>query len=399
MSHKRVKNRIRLFVSQRILTRYREDAFYELAQDDEIELFVAFGDRKSRRFGKYSSIKETPRFPHVRMKTLSIIFERFGHVNQIFFSPSVLLHLIRFKPDVVLTEGTPNIFNNFLICSYCLLQRIPYIWWDGGIIRGQESVNIFRRILFPLILFYIKRAAVILSYSTYGKEYFKSLGIAADKIVVAGNTLRLEKQLRFKEEHFSEVEALKSEIGFQEKFIFLAVGSIEKTKRFDLLIRVFRDLGKSYPHIGLIIVGGGNAEELNRLKALAGESDRIYFAGPRFEDVGLFYSMADVFVLPGLGGLAINEAMAYALPVISAPADGTELDLVKKNRTGFLIGMDAADDLRRKMEWCIRYPEAVRKMGNHAREFVASQYSLNNMINNFKEAVRLALSAKNGGVC
>ncbi|MFQ5584971.1 MAG: glycosyltransferase family 4 protein, partial [Calditrichia bacterium] len=199
----------------------------------------------------------------------------------------------------------------------------------------------------------------------------------------------------FKEKFAGKAVAQKKKIGFDGLFTFLTVGSIEKTKRFDLLIRVFCELEKSYHHIGLIIVGEG--DELDSLKALARGSEHIYFSGARFEDVGLFYSMADVFVLPGLGGLAINEAMAYGLPVISAPADGTELDLILDGETGFLIGMNAEEELREKLEWCIRHPERVKEMGRRAREFVASHYSLENMIRNFKRAIRLAISAKGRG--
>ena len=44
--------------------------------------------------------------------------------------------------------------------------------------------------------------------------------------------------------------------------------------------------------------------------------------------------MSNIFVLPGTGGLAINEAMAYGLPVICSEADGTEKDLVIKVERG-----------------------------------------------------------------
>ena len=65
---------IKLFIFQRILHRYREDAFYELAKQDNLELFVAFGDHKSEKYKKYSSIKYEPRFPHKRLFTISYIF-------------------------------------------------------------------------------------------------------------------------------------------------------------------------------------------------------------------------------------------------------------------------------------------------------------------------------------
>jgi glycosyltransferase involved in cell wall biosynthesis len=379
-----------VFISQRILTLYREDAFYELAKDRDIEIFVAFGDRKKKKFAKYSSIKTVPRFPHSRLATISIVFELFNHVNQVFFSPGVLWQLIKFRPDVVLTEGTSNILNNLLICPYCILTGRPYIWWDLGKIRGQTSENRFRKILYPVISYLFKRAAVILGYSSYAGEYFKSLSIPSEKIVIAGNTVRLDMHLKFPEENYDRIEELKSDLGLEKRFVFLAVGGLEKAKRFDLLIKSFRQLDQDNHYIALVLVGGGLEEE--HLKEMASNAKNIYFSGAQFKDVGLYFSIADVFVLPGLGGLAINEALAYGLPVISGAADGTELDLVINGQTGFLIEEDMETGLYQKMEWCIAHPAETAEMGTKGKELITTRFTLENMISNIKESIRRAHS-------
>jgi len=237
-------NNIRIFISQRILTRYREEAFFELARDERFRIFVAFGDRKGKKYHKYASIKSIPRFPHARLGTLSLIFGLFNHVNQLFFSPGVLRELMKFKPHVVLTEGTSNILNNVLICTYCLVTRKPYIWWDLGRIRGQDKENKFRRILYPLISFYFRRAAIILGYSSFAREYFLSIGIPADRIIVAGNTLGLDRHLQFQNTKKKNAEKLKMELKLANHFVFLTVGALEKPKRFELLVDSFRKLSQ-----------------------------------------------------------------------------------------------------------------------------------------------------------
>ncbi len=327
----------------------------------------------------------TPRFSHVRMKTFSIIFERFGHVNQVFFSPAILLQLVRFRPEVVLTEGASNILNNLITCSYCLLTKTPYIWWDLGKIRGQASENRFRRLLNPVIKFYFRRAEIILGYSNFAKDFFHQQGVPPQKIVVAGNTVRLKKHLDFQQKHANAAGALKKKLGLENKFVFLAVGGLEKAKRFDLLIKVFQQLQKKEPQIALVFVGAG--PEQQRLQKLAGDNPNCHFAGAHFEDVGLYFMLANMFVLPGLGGLAINEAMAYGLPVIAAPADGTELDTITEGKTGFLINRNDPAGLFEKMNWCVKHPDKVREMGVQAKSLILSEYSLERMIENIKIAI------------
>ncbi len=382
-------SKVKLFVSQRILTKYREDTFYELSKKENLDLFVAFGDRKSKRFSRFSSIKTEPRFNHKRLKSVSIIFEKFNNINQFFFSPGVLFALAKFKPDVVLTEGTSNIVNNLLVCSYCIMRKIPYVWWDLGIIRGQNSQNIFRRILTPIINFYIKHSAGILGYSTFAKKYFMQMGIEEKKITVAYNTIRLSHHIDYKKANAERASELSEKLKTSDKFVFITVGSVEKQKRFDRLIRAFLKLNKEEKNIALIIVGDG--AELENLKLLANGNENIIFAGSQFEDVGLYFMQGNVFVLPGLGGLSINEAMTYEMPVISAPADGTELDLIKNFETGFLLETSSDDELYERMKWCCQNKEKMSTMGETAYKFITENYSLENMINNIMQSVTEAI--------
>ncbi len=383
---------ISVFISQRILTRYREDAFHELAQRPGLSLFLAFGDRSRRRsFAKYSSIPGTPRFPHVRLWTLSLIFERFGHVNQFFFSPGILWRLLRRRPDVLLTEGSSNILNNLLSCSYCLLSRTPYVWWDLGIIRGQKSRNPFRRLLTPVIEFYMRRAAVLLGYSSHSAEGFRSLGLPEQRIIVAGNTMRLDRHRRARSERGAEAAALAERLDLADAHVFLAVGGLEKAKGFDRLIRTFAALAPDWPRARLLIVGDGPERESLELQASEScAAKQIHFAGSQFEDVDLYFMCARVLCQPGLGGLAINEAMAHGLAVIAGPADGTELDLVLEGETGFLIGPESEAELEARMAWTLAHPERTVDMGERAREFVHEHYSLTGMVDRIELALNRA---------
>jgi glycosyltransferase involved in cell wall biosynthesis len=380
--------KIRVLINQRFLTRYREDVFYELSRDESISLLVTFGDRKSKKFSKFKSITMTPRFNYKRLFTISLIFERFGHINQIFFSPGIILQLLKFRPHVVLTEGTSNILNNLLLCSYCLLANTPYIWWDLGKIRGQQSESLFRRILYPIIKYFFSRAQTILAYSNYAKEHFIKEGIPAENICVAGNTIRLDKHLSYRELNTKAAAELKNKINFDKRFNFLTVGAIDKNKRFDVLISIFLKLQQKYKEIGLIIVGDG--PDLDSLKQLAYGCSNIYFAGAQFEDIGLYYMMSDVFVLPGLGGLAINEAMAYALPIISVPADGTERDLILNRQTGILLENNSGKLIYSAMEWFINNKEKIVTMGKKAHAHIVNNFNFPTMIDIIKTVIHAA---------
>jgi glycosyltransferase involved in cell wall biosynthesis len=110
----------------------------------------------------------------------------------------------------------------------------------------------------------------------------------------------------------------------------LFVGRLQARKRIDALLRACAELGTN-PR--LLIVGDG--PERAALESLAKE---IY---PSAEFVGAkhgaelkpYFEQADLFVLPGTGGLAVQEAMSYGLPVIVAKGDGTQDDLSARGTT------------------------------------------------------------------
>jgi len=378
-------------ISQRFLTPYREDAFYELNKEEDVDLLVVFGDRKSKRYQKYASVKKEPRFNHRRLWTAALVFGGFGHTNQFFFSPGIIWQLMRFRPDVVLTEGTSNILNNLLIFPYCLLTRTPFVWWDLGVLRGQKSENKFRKLLYPLIRFIFLRSTRILGYSRFAKQYFIDQGYPPHKIVPAGNTVRVEKHLANYEKSSSRRSFLKKELQLKP-FVFIAVGAIEHVKNYDLLIEAFVRLQEKATDISLLFVGDG--PYLPKLKEKAAGNSDIVFAGAHFDDVGDYFVLGDTYVLPGVGGLALNEAMAYALPIISTPADGTELELVLDGKTGFLAELNSTDSLYKHMKYCMENREQVKQMGKNAQELIANNYTLKHMIKNIRRVVEEAANGE-----
>ena len=70
----------------------------------------------------------------------------------------------------------------------------------------------------------------------------------------------------------------------------------------------------------------------------------MIFAGQIVDGVGPYFDGADLLVLPGTGGLALNEAMAHGLPLVSGYGDGSADDLVQDGVNGFRL---RARDARR----------------------------------------------------
>ena len=100
----------------------------------------------------------------------------------------------------------------------------------------------------------------------------------------------------------------------------------------------------------MVIVGDG--PERSKLEALAKEIyPDVRFTGAQHgPDLERIYREADLFVLPGTGGLAVQQAMSFGLPVIVGESDGTQSDLVRDENGWTLTDANADEALSRLMQ-------------------------------------------------
>jgi glycosyltransferase involved in cell wall biosynthesis len=163
----------------------------------------------------------------------------------------------------------------------------------------------------------------------------------------------------------------------------LFVGRLQARKRIDLLFRACAEL-ETNPR--LIIIGDG--PERSALKSLAKE---IY---PSAEFIGAkhglelkpYFEQADLFVLPGTGGLAVQEAMSYGLPVIVAKGDGTQDDLVREGN-GWQIEPENYGALVSTMKNALTDIARLRRMGEESFRIVSEEINIQKMAETFVRAL------------
>src|SRR5574342_60861 len=132
--------------------------------------------------------------------------------------------------------------------------------------------------------------------------------------------------------------------------------------------------------------GGGRG--LVTLESLAREIyPRAEFAGAKHGAELKPYCMeADLFVLPGTGGLAIQEAMSYGLPIIVAQGDGTQDDLVRKEN-GWQIPPDDFGALVSTIKDALSDVARLRRMGEESYRIVKEEINTEKMVEIFIKTV------------
>ena len=168
-------------------------------------------------------------------------------------------------------------------------------------------------------------------------------------------------------------------------------GAITQHKRLNVLLKATRILTPEYPNLVCNIVGPPSAVKDELMRAVPKEFiNNIVFHEPYYgEDLSRFLSGMDVFVMPGIGGLAVNEAMANGLVVVSTPGDGTIPDLVEDGMNGFLVdhfvsAEEMAETLRTLLSMA---PDEICVMGAASADGILVRAPLNGMVTGFLNAI------------
>lgn len=240
------------------------------------------------------------------------------------------------------------------------------------------------------------RVAGTLNYSTAAYDVLPSYGVKREQIHVTYNSTDTEALWREK----AAVLAAPALLPPSERRL-LHIGRLVKWKRVDLLIEAFARTLTQYPDAELVIVGNG--PELDNLKKQAaalglplrskeenGVDGRgcVRFIGAVYDpkELGAYMNEATVYVLAGMGGLSINDAMTYALPVVCSVCDSTERDLVTDGRNGLFFRDGDADSLTEKILQLLASPQECRRMGQESERIIREQINIDTVSERYLKA-------------
>jgi glycosyltransferase involved in cell wall biosynthesis len=248
---------------------------------------------------------------YVRKLGGEVFDERFIHVT-----PGLLWHLLRFRPDAIIS--TEMGFRSMLALAYGTVLRKPvWIWW-GGTLHSERSIGGFKQTLRKVFTLWADR------WITYGQtstEYLLHLGVKRDRILQSQNAIDDE---RFK----SSVEPAWV---IEPRPVVLHVGQFIERKGIGALLDAAARLQENGFEFSMLLVGSGRDKQaLERRAELLGLKN-VHFLPPQPPDrMPAVYRSADLVVFPTLEdvwGLVANEAILSGIPVLCSKYAGCAPEL------------------------------------------------------------------------
>lgn len=375
---------LRMGVQQRVFPSYRAAFFDALAQRCAGGLSIFSGQPLA--WEALGSAAELRVARHARARNLYI-----GQGALLFvWQAGIRGWLEGWQPDVLVADTNPRNLSTNVAVRWMMARRKPVIGWGLG---APPQTGVLSRALNRSRSRFLSHFDAVIAYSQTGAEQFAAAGVAREKIFIAPNAVTPRP---------AHPAPDRPPVFAQGRPEVLFVGRLQERKRVDSLLRACAHLPESIQP-RLVIVGDGPVRPA--LQHLARQVyPRAVFAGEqRGAALEPYYHAADLFVLPGTGGLAIQQAMSYALPVIVAEADGTQSDLLAADAAGcapngWLLPAGDGAALLRTLTTALADPTRLRSMGLESYRIVAEQVNIDRMVDVFAGAVEFVTARRPAGV-
>jgi glycosyltransferase involved in cell wall biosynthesis len=316
--------------------------------------------------------------------------------------PDVLMVNWPYQASFVFYPGWYNFLrrNNVAIISKEIPFQVPhyneaisYYLQGGGVTENnqahQKNTSILARVKFMIVRetrrLFSNLVDAHINYLDEAVAMHGSYGVPAEKVFVTANSPDTDALLATANE-LKVVQA--------NPFRLLHIGRLVKWKQVDVLIEAAIALHAKYPQTELSIVGDGPESEA--LKSQAAGYDFIKFHGGIYDptELGKITCESGIYVLAGMGGLSINEAMCFSKPVVCSVADGTEKRLVREGYNGHFFESGSVASLNAVIEKLFSDPAKIAMMGKRSQEIIEKEINIHTVLGNYMEAFKYAIAAQ-----
>ncbi len=362
----------KLALQQRVLPAYRAPFFDALAQACAGGLSVFAGQpRPDENIPPVSELRVAQYHPTVNRHFLSVQSPLYRC-----YQPGIIHWLDEWQPAALVVEANPRYLSTPAAVRWMHARGKPVLGWGLGAppvtgrwadwrLRAREK--------------FLHTLDGVIAYSQRGVEEYRQAGFPPERVFLAPNATAPSPQ------HTLPQRPLE----FAGRAWVLFVGRLQARKRIDVLLQSCAALPESrQPEVRIVGDGPERSSFEQMAQAIYPEAQ---FTGAHYgTELEADFMWADLFVLPGTGGLAVQQAMAYGLPVVVAQGDGTQGDLVR-TENGWQVAPDEPAALEAALRTALEDAPRLRRMGAESYRIVCEEINLERMVGVFVEALnRLA---------
>jgi glycosyltransferase involved in cell wall biosynthesis len=231
------------------------------------------------------------------------------------------------------------------------------------------------------------------AYTEGARERVESLGYPGDRITVVQNSaLSVDARTAIKSVTEGDMAGLRGELRLGDGPVALFLGSLYKEKRWRYLLDATRQVSARRPGFMLVIAGDG-PDRKAILELAAGREDVRVVGRADGARKATLLRAADLLLMPGAVGLAVTDAFAAGIPIITTagPTHGPEFEYLEDWANARILPASAtAAQYGDVVLETLDSPELLDTLSAGARESGAV-YTQEAMVTRFTDGIARAL--------
>jgi L-malate glycosyltransferase len=284
---------------------------------------------------------------------------------------------------------THDLYANLLGIPAAVMARVPVIISSQRDLAHLDLYKTRRRV-------WLRRlqnlsTAVLTNAKAVREVVLAESHFVPEKVRVVYNGVDMEKF-----SHGSRDRGWLSRGGAQEKWIVLVGNMHSDVKGHPWLIGAAGAIVGEFPDTRFVLVGDGvQRKDFERQVAELGLDQHFLFLGRR-DDVPRVLACCDIAVLPSKAeGLpnAVLEYLAAGLPTVASRVGGN-VEIIQDGKNGLLVPAEDSSALAGALLRLLRDPGFAASLGKNGREYVASEFSFQRMIENTDQLYTELLRAR-----
>ena len=369
--------RKRVLIIQSQIKQYRAPFYEELYKrlyEQGVELRVAYSDPTELEARKNDTVDLPLEYGR---KTKAHWFFKGKLLYQSIWNETRLADLI------VIEQANKYVVNHLLVLASALgLKKVAF--WGHGWDHGPKA---------NLVSGWIKDCTVNLvdwwfAYTAGTAHHLAQKGVSIARITSVENSIDttiLREQLASISD--SELLQLRTNLGISERSkVGLFCSGITPGRMAEFFTQTVSEIKKKCPDFEVLAIGSGPEQKYFEQAAI--QYPWFHYLGPRFgREKAAYFALSDIFLMPGVVGLAILDAFAAGIPIVTTdvPIHSPEIEYLEPGRNGVITECDV-QSYAIAVARLLDDPAALKRL--QAGALVSAQkYTIQAMADNFCQGI------------
>ena len=393
-----MSKKIRVLFVQRYFRFYRANLFRRLVELPDLELTMIHGTNPpvtacvvGLNMGKPSDVPFEVIPAHINCICI-------GRQELYWFSKALELVRERFF-HVVITDFSLKLLSTRAMIRLQHKYMRGFLFWDIGLPLKPNPLTMALR------KYYYAMSDGIILYNEREKARLMELGIPAEKLFVAQNTVDLEEIASAMQGVTREAsQKCQAQLGQSAGPILLHVGRLAYFKRLYILVEATHRLKIKWPNIRLVLIGDGpEKDRLSHQVRSLGLETSVLFTGGITDKAKLaeWFSISDMVVAPAQIGLLAPETHAYGRPLVISndlSISGPEAQILQPGVTGETYQSGNTEDLVCTIDKLLCQPRLADQYGRNALQRAHAILGIDKQVADFHQAITTVAAQYTPGV-